>query len=328
LQNEPCYGSNIAGAIMFDPLEKLKTTIAANDAREGKGTGPLSKILSHLAILAFVYLLAALVKDRWYVSALVILGLGITRFGIWAFVAAAAYFAFVSYWAGVWLSLTAFATNVASFWVGLRNVKRNLFSKKTNVDAFEGMHDSVFALILEAMALFVGVVSTGTLASLAWAFFGIVMLFHLGRYGIRLGSPWRRLHNSLMVRYAGIAGYQMGTAQKEGREFDLAEALFELVKSALPSKEDEQIRELVESAQIKMREFSDRENLRRFFEKKFPAANANKIAELLDDIHRSLLDPQKKGERIRWTIAELVENDFGTEERTKYLDAVIFGKAT
>lgn len=312
---------------MSNVIKKFESRLALDKASRGEDTGPVSRILSGVNILILVYLLVSLFKDEKYISAVVLLTLGFTRFGSWVSIGLAIYFVVVGYWTGVILMLLFGCVGWFSIWFGTRNIKRNLYSGRAKVDPFEGMFERFYILVFQVVFFVVALLVPGMVGIIFWVLFGIVTLLQVGGYWHRLSSPWRRLHLPLMVRYAGIAGYQTGIAERTEKEVNIDEALHAFAKNVYPDLADDDVDSILESVQEKYDKFVDRKILEDEFRRKNASVDPKKLEELLDKIGETLKDPKETGLKIRWFIAEIIEHDYGIRERAKYLREVIIGGA-
>jgi hypothetical protein len=303
-------------------LEKFENEHAYQEMSKGEGTGPISRILSNVSILASVFLLVTLFKAQFYWPAFLLLVLGFTRFGRWVSIGLLVYFVIIQYWIGVIIMAIIGAFGWISVWYGIKNIKKNLYSGKVNIDPFEGMVDLLFLLIFQVVFFALALFTSGVLSIVFWVLFGLVTLFEVGRFYHRLASPWRQLHYPLMVRYAAIAGCYAGVAQKENKEFDIEAAIDAFVKVIYPNWTDEEITKFVKMIDEKMNSFADEDKLCDFIKKINTQIEDKKLDALLGKIQEHF-----KKKSPRWVIAETIERDCGIEERTKYLYSVIVGKA-
>lgn len=308
-------------------FKRIENEIAYKKVGQGEGTGPISRILSGVNLIALVYLLVFLFKDQQYVPLIILVVLGFTRFGHWVSIGLFIYFIATKYWGGTALVLLYGGIGWLSVWFGVRNIKRNLYRGRANIDPFEGMADLLFILIFQLAFFSLALLTSGILSIIFWVLFGLVTLFEAGRYYQRLSSPWRRLHFPLMVHYSAIAGYQVGVTKSTGKEFNIEQALYSLIKAAYRYMEDDEVNLLIESAEKKMTNFSDRKALSKLFQRKNLSVEPNKIEELMDKIETKLRNPEEKGLRIRYAIAEIVGRDYGEHERIKYIYDVFTGQA-
>jgi hypothetical protein len=68
--------------------------------------------------------------------------------------------------------------------------------------------------------------------------------------------------------------------------------------------------------------FTDKKQLLSFFKNSNPNISEGDVNELFDKIGKYFKEKDPK-----WLIAEIIENDYGIDERIKYLHAVIIGRA-
>lgn len=303
-------------------FEKLENDLAYSKASRGEGTGPTSRILSNVNILLIVYLLIVLLKAHFYLPAILLLLLGFTRFSHWSFIGFIIYFIFVRYWPGIFIMAISGTVGWISAWVGMNNIKKNLYSDKAKVDPFEGMNDLLIILIFQVIFFVLALITSGFLSVIFWVLFTIVTLFEISRYYHRLSSPWRGIHYPLMVRYAWFVGIQTGIAKKTEKEFDKNAALKEFVKNIYPDWSEEEINNFIDSVNKKVEKFDDREKLIDAFKKNNPSLEDKKLGEVLDNFQEHL-----KKQIPRAVIAEIIERDFGIDEKIKYLYAGIIGRA-
>jgi len=307
---------------MSNFFEKFENELAYQKMSKGEGNGPISRILSNVSILVLVFLLVTLFKAQFYWPALLLLVIGFTRFGYWVSIGLLVYFAIIQYWTGVFIMAVYGAIGWISVWYGMKNIKKNLYSGKVKVDPFEGMGDLLFLLIFQVAFFALALFTSGILSFVFWVLFGLVTLFEIGRFYHRLASPWRQLHYPLMVRYAAVAGYQSGIAQKKNKEFDMEVAINEFAKVIYPDWADEEIQKFLKTIDEKMNSFADKDNLRAFFKKINAQIEDKKIGDLLGKVQEHF-----KKKNPRWVIAEVVERDYGVDERVKYLYSIITGRA-
>ena len=309
-------------------FDRLENEIASREISRGAKTGSVSAILSNVCLLALVYLLVQLFKDKHYLPLIIMLVLGFTRLGHWVSIGLFIYFVVSQYWVGASLILLYGGIGWFSFWFGLRNVKGNLGGRRANIDPLEGMHDLLFILILQLVFFGLALLTSGVLSIVFWVFFGLVTLFEILRYYHRLGSPWRRLHFPLMMHCFIILGKQMRSAESTGKESSIKEALYSLVKTAYPGMEDDEAYSLIDSAERRMDTFSDQGALTELSQKSNPSLDPAKRQAGMDTIETTLKYPKSDGSFIRYVIAEVIGRDYGEQERLKYIKAIITGQAT
>lgn len=209
-----------------------------------------------------------------------------------------------------------------SAWAGMNNIKKSFHNNKAKVDPFEGMTDLLFITIFQIIFLTLVLIASGFLAVVFGILFVIVTLFEISRYYHRLSSPWRQLHYPLMGRYAFFVGLRASIAEKAGKKFDTHETLIEFVKNIYPDWTQEEVGDFLESVAEKMKKFADREDLLNTFEKDNLSIDAGKLNKVLDKFHESF-----KRENPRWVIAEIVERDYGKDEKIKYLQSIVTGQS-
>lgn len=307
---------------MNDFLEKVIDGIAYRKASRGEGTGPASKMFSSLNILIFVLWLVTLFKAKFYWVALTLLISVFTRFGLWVSIVLLIYFVIVHYWVGIVFLFTYGVIGWISAWLGIKNIKNNLYSGKTQVDPFEGMPDISFFYIFQVIFLSLALLIPGIPSVASWILFGIVTLFVLYRFYYRLVPRWRRLHCPLMVRYAPVVGYHSGIAKRENKKFDMDPSLKDFIKSIYPSLSSEELEDYLNTVDAKMESFAERNGLISVFRKDNLVVDSKKLNEALDEFHKHL-----KKRNPRWIIAEVIERDYGVDEKINYLQAILTGQA-
>jgi len=301
--------------------ERLEDKLAYLKAGRGEGIGPTSRVLSNVNIL-ITYLLVTLIKTHFYLPAILILLLGFTRFSLLSFIGFLIYFVFIHYWTGVSIMALLGIVGWMSAWAGMNNIKKNLHNNKAKVDPFEGMTELLFITIFQIIFLILALIASGFLIVVFGILFAIVTLFEMSRYYYRLSSPWRQLHYPLMARYAFFVGLQAGIAEKAEKKFDINATLIEFVKNIYPDWTQEEVESFLKSVAKKMEKFTDREDLVNAFKKDNFSLNTGKLNKVLDRFHESF-----KIENPRWVIAEIVERDYGKDEKIKYLQSIVTGRS-
>lgn len=302
-------------------LEGFEDKLAYLKASKGEGTGPTSRILSNVSLLILVYLLVTLIKSHFYLPAILLLILGFTRFSLWSFIGFLIYFVYIHYWAGVIITILLGIVGWISAWAGMNNIKRNFHNDRAKVDPFEGMGDLLVVLIFQTLFFVLALITSGFLSISFWIVFTIVTLFEVTCYYHRLASPWKRLHYSLMTRYAFFIGLQASIAKKTGKKLDINAILIGFVKNIYPDWTQEEVESFLESIDKKMEKFADRESLVNAFKKDNPPLDVIKLNKELNEFHESF-----KRKNPRWIIAEIVERDHGKDEKIKYLQSVATGR--
>lgn len=301
-------------------------TVAGMYAKQGKGTGAFSKILSGFTFPILTVLAMQLVKNGQYLALFALYSLMWTRFGSMVLFIGLGYFVYAKLWAEVSILVAYFIFAFASMYLGQKNIRRLLFAGKPMVSPFEGMPDMLVLPVLECLFLALAFWVDGWMEILAWALFAIVSTHHAMRYSSRLFPQWRQVHNSLMIRYAGCAGKESAEASTAGRDFDFSNAIKHLLATVYEYADDEQINEKVETVKYKYNNCADRDLLIRTVREAYPHLSQDTVKDVNDKIDDFF---QVEGEKIypRYAIAEVVEHMFGEGERGKYLLAVSTGKA-
>lgn len=311
---------------MSDFFSGVEDQIVLDSLPRGQGTGIASRICSQISLFVTAYLAVYLIEDKRYLVAALVLLLGFTRFGHWALFGLLIYFAIGRYWAGVALASLFLGVYGLATWLGARNIRRNLYSGRANIEPLEGEFDLLLAPVLGLAFFGFALLCSGIVSTLLWALFGLITVWQAGRFHYLLRSPWRRIHFPLMVRYAHIAGLETGLAQSTGSEFGFEGALRALVTSAYPHWDDGQVDLLISSARDKMTSFSDREALSELFKRRNPLIETSRLDEAMRVMERALTDPEEKGIRVRYVIAEVIGRDYGPQERLRYISSVLTGR--
>jgi len=312
---------------MTDFIKRIEKEIAFNKMGRGKGTGPISRILSIVQLIVFVYIVIFLFKDKQYLPFIILLLLGVTKFGHWVLIGLLIYFISTQYWTGVSLVLLSQGIGFLSVWFGLRNIKKNQFSGKADIDPFEGMDDIIITLIFQLIFLVLALLTSNTLSIIFWILFGLLTVYESGRFYHRLSSPWRRLHFPLMVHYLSIAGSLLAIQEITGKEFDIQIALRTLVNKAYPYMENDEVNSILESAKKKMTNFNDKEELKLLIQRKRNILDQNNLNDLLNKIETTLMSPKNNAMFVKYVIAEIIGRDYGKQERLNYIYAVLTGQA-
>ncbi len=186
-----------------------------------------------------------------------------------------------------------------------------------------------FLLLLVGIAL-----TSGFLKVVLIMFFVLVSLFLVGVLYGRLSSKWRRLHYPLMVRYAKSAGMVQGIYEKQGKDFNVDEALSELLLSVFPQTSDYLLNKYLQNAYDWERNLSTGV-LKAFFKKKIPNSSGAKLENIVTSFKKFFTDHIYSNKetnvnyiKTRLVISELVKEKYGKEEWLEYLYAVVMGQAT
>jgi hypothetical protein len=308
--------------------EKVLDNIANDYMARGEGTGAASKVLSQIWFLMLIFLFAQLFKDGKYVLMLVVVAFSWTRFGSFVMPIALIYLLVNKHWVAAASVGALVITMMLSWSLGWRNVKRLLRSGKPMISPFEGMPDMLLIMIVECLCFAVALLTNGWFNLVLWILFTIVLLYHSVRLVFRLRPRWRQVHNPLMIRYARAAGEESAQSGLEKREFDFHRATANLLKSVYPTREDDEIAEMVDLADDKLQAFSDRSLIDETIRTRNPTVSREHCAQALDEIGRYLQSGDGQKLIVRYAIADVVEHVFDQTERGRYLAAVFAGEAT
>jgi len=139
------------------------------------------------------------------------------------------------------------------------------------------------------------------------------------------GRPWRRIHYPMMLAYASAAGLEQGEAQKQGREFNLHNALRNLIRIPLPHWDDTLIDRFIARELERIEIFSDRDLLIGYVKKKKGYSDI-KLEAFALLAQRHFVAPDN-GLIVRMIIAGLIEGKYGESARGEYIFAVLTGRA-
>ncbi len=304
----------------------LFDTVVGMYAKQGRGTGAFSKILSAIIFLVLTVLAMQLIQDGQYLALVFLFSLMWTRFGTMVLFVGLGYFVYARLWPEVITLVVYFIIAFASMYFGQRNIRRFLLAGKPLLSPFEGMPDVPVLTVLECLFLSLTFWVDGWLRILFWVLFVTVSMHHAMRFSSRLYPRWRQVHNPLMIRYAGCAGRESSEASAAGRDFDFSNAIKHLLATVYENSDEEEINEKVELVIYKYDTCADRELLIKTVAEAYPHLSQDAVVNVNDKIDDCF---QVEGERIypRYAIAEVVEHVFGEEERGNYLLAVSTRKA-
>jgi hypothetical protein len=163
----------------------------------------------------------------------------------------------------------------------------------------------------------------------SWWWWGAGFFFILDRleYWYYYHSrPWRKLHYPLMKLYAWCAGVHTGVSQATGRDFDIEQAIFMMLKKARPSWSDETIAEFIEHQALRCEKYEDRELIAAELRRRIANLEDTRLQGFLEKA-RSQFSPSNPDFFIRFIIAGLIENQYGSPHRAEYLLEVVRGRA-
>lgn len=310
-------------------LNELNEREIEQYVNQGKGTGPLSKMLSHFSLLLLPCVAVQLFKDAQYLPLLVLLALGFTKYENWVMIGLLIYALITQYWM-VLIILSVFAIlNYLSYYFGKNHVRNLLRENKPIIDPFEGIIDFTIVLPLEWISLALALLFSKTLSIIMWTIFSIALLYWLARCYYRLYPRYNRIHQPMMFRYAKIAAEEYLRAQ-EGEEFNFSRAAKSLLKTVeFPyASSTDKAEEIFRQAETKMKTFSDHQAFKDILAKvKSQSRLSIDISEFLHKLRNYITTKEAQKYIINYCIAEIIEIIFGPEERIHYLLSVFIGKA-
>jgi hypothetical protein len=312
--------------IMPDFLNKILDKTASDYAEQGYGTGGVSKILSGLSFLVLSFLCAYLFNDKLYIPLIILAVLSWNRYGYIIIVGILGYFIFAKYWIGIGLILLYWFIGITSIQIGKRNVKKLIFEQKPIINPFDGQGFILIFAVLQCLFCLGAMITHGIIMIILWVLFGIITIFLVQTYILRLFPKWRSIHYPLMIRYARVAAKETVESEAEHRQYDFLKAT-QLLMQTVYQRDEEKSKQLILKAYERMKNFSDRELLEKYCYKKNPSVNPLKLTEFLDAINKNLNFSDKNKSIIFYGIAEVVEDIYGCNERIKYLWAYFIGEA-
>ena len=307
-------------------FEKFEDELVLKQTSKGIGTGPISRILSGVNIFLWIYLLINLSKNGFYIPALLFVIFGWGKFSLWMGLGLIIYFGVVKYWPGFILLLLSSIVGWFSVWFGTKNVKKNLFSDKALIDPFEGMNEMTIVYPLQVIFFVLTLISSGFIAGIFWTFFVILLLYETIRIYWRLRSSWCGIHYPLMIRHARIVGEFFFKKKEFGTEYTINDILEELLKSVYKDWSKEKIKSFISTINKKIDNLTDKQVFIEYLIKQFPNFSIEKADKLFVNFYKVLSNP-KEYLRTKMIVAEIIERDFGIQEKMKYLFAVISNQA-
>ncbi|KXK49623.1 MAG: hypothetical protein UZ05_CHB002001824 [Chlorobi bacterium OLB5] len=294
---------------------------------KGRNTGYVSRILSYISLNLLVLNLALLFNAEHFIPLAVLMVVGFTSWGHFATIGIFIYSIFIGFWPSVIVSAIFFITGWISSQAGMRNVKKVLYGGKSNVEAFEGTPDLLIYTILQLVCFGLALITSGLFSIILWILCAIFTLLQLQKILFRVGAKWRTIHFPCMIRYSNFIGFEIGQSQSENRETEPINAFENLIMSVWETMLPMEVKSCLESIMDKMENFVDKDNLKIYISKKYNSHDEEKLKIVTDEMIR-MIEKKEIGLQVRYIIAEIVENDYGINERTKYLYNVFIGKAT
>ena len=188
----------------------------------------------------------------------------------------------------------------------------------------------LFLLSAAYLLLILPAISSGGVIGFILLFASLIVLVAIiGNLRGRLSSPWKRIHYSLLTRYAKFAGMLGGRADIQGKDCDEADfltALLSLLKSVYPDNTDESLKPPLVTALSQQAMLTSEEYLREILMHRQETSKSTQINEVIPDLQKEIAEPRDQASgnflRLRLVIAYLVEKKYGRNENLTYLQAV------
>ena len=309
----------------FDNALKEHDKHVAALYEKGIGTGATSRIMSVLCMFVFVALFAIMIQKGMYLlSVSVLLIFLIKKLSGILWVGLIICFIFTGNWIELIMVVLYIIFFSLSFYYGQNHINTKYLTATHNVDPLEGTADILFATYLEWISIFLGIILSGYISLAFWILLIIAVLYHANKLYFRLSTGWRRLHYSIMVRYAAIIGYdaQINNQSKSGLNI----LLIQLAKNVYPNWDDNKIKEYVNThVFIQAKTFNDKKDIVSTLQAK-GSIDISKLEAFMDSFTVRLSN-NEIFLMVALFIASVVEISYGKEERIKYLIAIMDGNA-
>jgi hypothetical protein len=129
-----------------------------------------------------------------------------------------------------------------------------------------------------------------------------------------------------MRHYAAAAGAETAEAEKSGTEFNVRNALINLLCMLQPDWNRETAEIFVDTAIEKCENYSDETLIRETFKKRNKNITENELNEVMDTL-ANVINCTDISWLVRIVIAEIIESQFSIEDRGEYLVECIEGQA-
>ncbi len=156
--------------------------------------------------------------------------------------------------------------------------------------------------------------------------FIIVLGWQINQWFIYKSKPWRRVHFPLMRAYSAAAGLESAKAEKEGREFNVDNAIYDLVKATYSEWDQVHTEEFIHQQFSLFSNFSDELLIREQILLKNPNASQESMDKLIK-LTRDSFQTLDNSKKVRAVIAGIIEKQHGQEQRVQYLLNSLQGKA-
>ncbi len=169
-----------------------------------------------------------------------------------------------------------------------------------------------------------------TLAHSWWWLIVTVLLsaFKANKWWYYKSRPWRRIHFPVMRYYAAASGTESVEAQNDGREFNIRNALINLHNSLQPElgNVDADADNFVDVVIEKCKNYSDEKLIRDTFKKRNTELSGNEFNELMSTLNESIIRTNNSW-HVCIFIAEIIEQQYGVNDRGEYIVSCIEGDA-
>lgn len=313
-------------------LEKAFEESAVRCANNGERTGGFSKILSHVCLLLLVLAFAHAARNQEWPALLMIAAAFAVNSVSWLlWIGSVIYLLYVGDVFAASVVVLSMVVTQLSFRVGVQNAKRELIAGASGISPFMGMAATPILCVAQTAGLAIGYLTTGTVSVCSWIVFGLAVVYSESCYRLRLYPKWARLHYPLMILWSHFAASAAIRASEETSPVDVEPELCEFVASIFPDRGKEYAEGLVHDTDSDRRRFLDEIAFRnlasRNLWKGFKLQNDEAALDRFIEKVREIVTSEDSGLRVRYVIAAVIENDFGSAERIKYIVAALNGGA-
>ena len=201
---------------------------------------------------------------------------------------------------------------------------------KLNLNPLHGMQVLPVSILLILAFLSLSFYFSGIFKIISLILLGLVALNLAVSFLGRLSQPWRRIHFALMTKYAGFLGAWVAAKKMSGKDMDKLDKpgtrklLAALARNSYRDLLEDKAKEMVASAEDKMLNFTDREEVKKYFMAKGKNVTSDKLNKSFDKIINIFQEEKNFRQSLTYFVtAEIVEKQYGKEERIKYIVAVL-----
>lgn len=309
-------------------FKRIEKHMVWDRVSKGQYTGLPSRLLSNINLLLMIALASLFIRYALYLP-VIFLGLSFIfgNLGTFIFIGLGIYCFVIKFWLGLGVILALIFVGILSMMLGYKHSREIMYSGRLtkNLDPSTGMFDLLPLLIFQLVSIAVALLTSKIISVLAFIIFFLVTAYMALRFWTRYGSAWRKIHYPFLIQYSSVAGYMAGLAQRQKKEFSVEETLKELVKQIIPDWSENEIIQFLTGIKRKIETFSERQIFEDIFKERI--SDPDKVKELVDKFGDRLRNQENKGMFVRYSIAELLERDYGKEEKKKYFKALLTGIA-